>query len=67
MESSQLSVPVVDRISLQPAVCSQQQRRLKKKEVEGKSKKVKNKNAKRLTDYTQRANRKLNITKQYKI
>ena len=33
----------------------------------GKSKKVKNKNAKRLTDYTQRANRKLNITKQYKI
>ena len=49
------------------AVCSQQQRRLKKKEVEGESKKVKNKNAKRLTDYTQRANRKLNITKQYKI
>ena len=39
----------------------------KKKEVEGKSKKVKNKNVKRLTDYTQRANRKLNITKQYKI
>lgn len=33
----------------------------------GKSKKVKNKNVKRLTDYTQRANRKLNITKQYKI
>jgi len=32
-----------------------------------KSKKVKNKNVKRLTDYTQRANRKLNITKQYKI
>ena len=67
MESSQLSVPVVDIISLQAAVCSQQKIRYKKKEVEGTSKKVKNKNVKRLTDYTQRANRKLNITKQYKI
>ena len=36
-------------------------------EERGRGKKVKNKNVKRLTDYTQRANRKLNITKQYKI
>ena len=36
-------------------------------EERGRGKKVKNKNVKRLTDYTQRANRKQNITKQYKI